>query len=115
MEELFLLRAGFSDAAQAKLTAIGGGQNDVGTLERGEPCQGSGWREVRMISPQQMFQRHPQRIAQKRHQDVRLEAGLNLMKQRPDRELALQRSEREIGRAHLLTPVTVKTRMPSSR
>src|SRR2546425_5827932 len=74
MEELFLLRAGFSDAAQAKLTAIGGGQNDVGTLERGEPCQGSGWREVRMISPQQMFQRHPQRTAQKRHQDVRLDA-----------------------------------------
>src|SRR2546428_14144684 len=93
MEELFLLRAGFSDAAQAKLTAIGGGQNDVGTLERGEQCQGSGWREVRMISPQQMFQRHPQRIAQKRHQDVRLEAGLNLMKQKIGR--AAWRGKRE--------------------
>jgi len=89
-EELLLFGTGCGDAAQADLTALGGGQNDVGALERGKQRQRLGRGEVRVLAPQQMLQRDPERIAQEGHQDVRLHARFELMKQRPDRQLALQ-------------------------
>ena len=43
LQKGFLLGGGFGDAAQTDLTAIGGGQNDVGALQggkQGERLQG---------------------------------------------------------------------------
>lgn len=50
-----------------------------------------------MAPPQQVFQGHPERVAEKRHQDVSLHPRFELMEQGPDRQLTLQRPEGGFG------------------
>src|ERR1017187_9669261 len=53
-----------------------------------------------------MFERDPQRVAQECHHHMSLHAGLQLVKQGPHREFALQRPERRFGlrQLHVLRP-----------
>src|SRR5712692_217557 len=44
-----------------------------------------------------MLERHPERVAKKHHQDVRLGATLELMKNGPDGELTFQRAKSSFG------------------
>ena len=38
-QEFLLFGRRFSDAAQADLASVGGGQNDIGALQRGQQCE----------------------------------------------------------------------------
>src|SRR3954469_19655990 len=100
-EERSLLGRGFGDAAQPDLVAIGGGKDDIGTLQRGKQSERPHRREWLGgldaahrrrnncgLALQQIFQRDPERVAQKGHHHVSLDTRLPLMKQRPNRQLA---------------------------
>ena len=94
VEELFLFGVGRGDAAQADFPTVGGGQNDVGADQGAEQGQRLARREGRAFPSQQVFQRDPQRIAEKGHQDVGFGAPLQLVEDGPDRQRALQRPKR---------------------
>ncbi len=108
LEERFLLGGRLGDAAQADLSSIGGGQDDVGAVqarEQGERLQrrqrlgvvdsAARWlRDDRRAALQQMLERDPQGIAEKGHHHVGLDARLQLMEQGPDGQLAFERAER---------------------
>ena len=111
LEEGFLLSGRLGNASQTDLMTVGGGQDDVGAVQGGKQSErphrrkrlsvidsARRWlRHNRGSALQQMFQRDPESVAQERHQDVSLDARLQLVKQRPDRKLALQRPEGRFG------------------
>ena len=53
VEQGFLLRRGFGDAAQADLASVGGGQNDVGALQawRAAPAPSSATTAAALSTP----------------------------------------------------------------
>src|SRR5438552_7942155 len=77
--------------------SVGGGQDDIRADQRAQQGQGFGRRKGRTVADQQVFQRDPQRVAEKRHQDVRLGTALQLVKDWPDRQLTLQSPKRRFG------------------
>jgi hypothetical protein len=69
VEELLLLDRGLgdaADAAEANLASVGRGEYDVRRLQGREVCEGARWREARLPPGEQMFQRDPERVAEKR-------------------------------------------------
>jgi hypothetical protein len=54
-----------------------------------------------------MLQGHPQSIAEKSHQDVRLDPRLLLMEQRPNGKLALECAKRGLGFGQLVVITVV--------
>src|SRR5207248_11222529 len=73
-----------------KLATAGGPQVQVDHLTGGKLRQRAAWRQSRRQCVQAPRQRDVQAIGQKGNEDVRLDAGLELVKDRPDREVALE-------------------------
>ena len=72
-----LFGRGRGHTAQADLATIGGGQDDVGTLHGGQQGEQEGRRQRTLLSLQQVL--HPQRVAEKGHQDMRFDARFELV------------------------------------
>lgn len=62
-----LLGRGRGDPTEPNLAAIGHRQNDVYPLHCGQEGQRSGGRRLDVVPTQEVFQRHPERVAEKRH------------------------------------------------
>ena len=60
IEELLLIGSGRRNSTEPDLSTVGGGQDNVRALERGELREGPGRREPGAAAVQQMFQRHPE-------------------------------------------------------
>jgi hypothetical protein len=78
---------------RSRLSAVGGRQDDVRALQRRELREGSGRCEAGATAVQQVFQRHPARVAEKGDQEMGFHAVLQLMEERSDGQLAFQRPE----------------------
>src|SRR5712692_9219478 len=89
-QQILLLRSGGGNPSQADFASLGGGQNNVGALQGGKQSQSLGRCHLQILPSQEVLQGHPERIAQERHQDVRLHPPLQPMKHRPNRQLAFQ-------------------------
>ena len=99
--------AGCNHAAKTDLASIRGGEDNVGAFERGQEVECFHGRERlnvidsaqrwlghdRRPAAQQMLQSHPEGVTHKRHHHMGLDTRFFLMKQRPNRKLALQRPE----------------------
>ena len=93
IEQSLLLRRGLGHTAEPDLSPVNCGQDDVCALQRSEVRQCLCGRKTSAAAPQQMFQRDPERVPEKRDEEVRLHAPLELMEHRPDSQLTFQRAE----------------------
>lgn len=75
IEELLLVGRGLGDSPQANLATVSRRQDDVSALQRGELGQGVCRRQAGAAAVQQMFHRDPERVAEKRDEDMRLHGG----------------------------------------
>ena len=89
---------GLGIAGEQQLAAVGGRQVHVDHLHRGKLLQHAARREPRRQRVQAPRQRDVQTIGQKGNEDVGLDAGLELVKDRPDREVAFEILERLLDR-----------------
>ncbi len=83
------------------LSAVGRRQDNVRALQRRELGQGSRRGEPGAAAVEQVFQRHPECATGKRDQEMGLDAVLELMEQRPTRQLAFQGAEGAFGLGQL--------------
>src|SRR6202030_3298235 len=63
VQELLLPGGRLGDAPQANLAAVSRGQNDIRALQRCQFYQRPRGRPLRLLAPQQVLQRDPQRVA----------------------------------------------------
>ena len=85
---------GLGIAGEHQLAAVGGRQMDVDHLHGGKLLQHAARRQSRRQRMQAPRERDVQGIGQKGNEDVRLDSGLELVKDRPDREVAFEVLER---------------------
>ena len=79
-----------SVAGEQQFAAIGGRHVEVDHLHGGELLDGAPWRQAGRQGLQSPSQGDVQAVGQEGDEDVRLDAALELMEQRPDGEVALQ-------------------------
>jgi len=80
----------FGVARHGQVAPIGGRERDVQHLNTGGLIQHRPRRQSRSVSLPAMLQGYAQTVRQKRHQNVRFDAMLELMINRADAKLALQ-------------------------
>ena len=90
IEELLLFGGGLRHTTEPDLAPVGRREDNVRALERREVRQGLRRREAGAAVAQQMFQCDPERVPEKRDEEMRLHASLELMEYRPDGQLTFQ-------------------------
>ena len=91
-EQVIVFRLGM--AGQDDRSAVGRGQLDVDHLDCGEFFEHGPRRQSRRQRLQPLLQRDHQRIGEERHEDMGLDAVLELMMDGTDRQIVLQFLER---------------------
>ena len=89
---------GFGIAGEHQLAAVGGREVRVDHLHSGELLQHTARRQPGRQRMQAPRKSDVQAIGQEGDEDVRLDAGLKLVKDRPDREVAFEVFERLLDR-----------------
>jgi hypothetical protein len=89
---------GLGIAGEQQFAAVGGRQMHVDHLYGSKLLQHGSRRQTRRQRVQAPRQCHVQAIGQKGDEDMCLDAGLELVKDRPDREIALEVLERLLDR-----------------
>jgi hypothetical protein len=101
IEEPLLWWRGVGHPPEPDLSTVGRREDNVGALERREERQGLRRRQAGAAVAQQMFQRHPERVAEKRDQQMRLHPPLELMEHRTNRQVTFQRTKGRLGLGQL--------------
>jgi len=90
-----LLVIELGDASQPDLSSFDRWQHDVHAVQLRKPFQHFRWRAFRTTALQQMFECHQQGIAQKGDQHVCLHSLFELMEERSNGQLTLERAKLE--------------------